>query len=84
MVMLNLIAHKAEAGLLNKRLMLSSSFRCDQIYMYEIYDFGHTVVLLKSDNKPASVAQLMLFVEQNLHLAAAVGVNKFVSELVMN
>jgi len=29
-----------EAGLLNKRLLLSSSFRCDQIYKYEIYYFG--------------------------------------------
>ncbi len=29
-----------EAGLLNKRIMLSSSFRCDQIYKYEIYEFG--------------------------------------------
>ncbi len=32
------------AGLLNKRLMLSSSFRCDQIYKYEIYNFGHTLL----------------------------------------
>jgi hypothetical protein len=29
--------------------MLSSSFRCDQIYKYELHDFGHFVVLLKSD-----------------------------------
>ncbi len=35
---------KLEAGLLNKRLMLSSSFRCDQIYKYDIYDFGHTLL----------------------------------------
>jgi hypothetical protein len=33
-----------EAGFLNKRLMLSSSFRCDQIYKYEIYNFGHTLL----------------------------------------
>jgi hypothetical protein len=33
-----------EAGLLNKRLMLSSSFRCDQIYKYDLYDFGHTLL----------------------------------------
>jgi hypothetical protein len=40
----------SEAGLLNKRLMLSSSFRCDQIYKYEIYNFGHTLLCyLKSD-----------------------------------
>ncbi len=32
------------AGSLNKRLMLSSSFRCDQIYKYEIYNFGHTLL----------------------------------------
>jgi hypothetical protein len=25
-----------------QKLMLSSSFRCDQIYKYERYDFGHT------------------------------------------
>ncbi len=35
---------QAEAGLLNKGLMLSSSFRCDQIYKYEIYNFGHTML----------------------------------------
>jgi hypothetical protein len=33
-----------EAGLLNKGLMLSSSFRCDQIFKYEIYNFGHTLL----------------------------------------
>jgi hypothetical protein len=32
------------AGSLNKRLMLSSSFRCDQIYKFEIYNFGHTLL----------------------------------------
>jgi len=37
-------AHHPEAGSLNKRLMLSSSFRCDQIYKYEIYNFGHTLL----------------------------------------
>ncbi len=36
--------NKPEAGLLNKRFMLSSSFRCDQIYKYELYDFGHTLL----------------------------------------
>jgi len=30
-------------------LMLSSWFRCDQIYNNNCYFFGHTVVLLKSD-----------------------------------
>jgi hypothetical protein len=30
-------------------LMLSSNFRCDQIYKYERLNFGHTVVLLRSD-----------------------------------
>jgi len=33
-----------EAGLLNKRLMLSLSSMCDQIYEYEFYDFGHTLL----------------------------------------
>jgi len=33
-----------EAVLLNKRLMLSSSSRCGQIYKYELYDFGHTLL----------------------------------------
>ncbi len=32
------------ASLLNKRLMLTSSFRCDQIYKYEIHNFGHTLL----------------------------------------
>ncbi len=32
-----------------QRLMLSTYFRCDQICEYERYDFGHFVVLLKSD-----------------------------------
>ncbi len=30
------------AGSLNKRLMLSSSFRCDQIFKYEIYNLYNT------------------------------------------
>ncbi len=30
-----------------QRLVLSSSFKCDQIYKYERYDFGLFVVLLK-------------------------------------
>ncbi len=34
----------AEAGSLNKRLMLSSSFWCDQILKYEIYNFDHTLL----------------------------------------
>jgi hypothetical protein len=49
--------NKPEAGLLNKRLMLSSSFRCDQIHKYEINDFGHTLLCYlsrtKMFNKPA-------------------------------
>jgi hypothetical protein len=40
----SVFADKAEAGLLNKMLMLSWSFRCDQIYKYELYDFGHTLL----------------------------------------
>ncbi len=43
---------------MNKRLILSSSFRCDQIYKYEIYDFGYTLLCYVSwtwmFNKPAS------------------------------
>ncbi len=38
------LPNNSEAGLLNKRLMLSSSFRCDQIYKYMLYDFGHTLL----------------------------------------
>jgi hypothetical protein len=33
-------------------LLLGLNFRCDQIYKYERYDLGHTVVLLKSDFPP--------------------------------
>ena len=40
------IEYTAVAGSLNKRLMLSSSFWCDQIYKYEIYNFGHTLCFL--------------------------------------
>jgi hypothetical protein len=45
-VMLNVVAptYDPVAGSLNKRLMLSSSFRCDQIYKYETYNFGHTLL----------------------------------------
>jgi len=41
------MSKKPEAGLLNKRLMLSSSFRCDQIYKNEIFG-SHFVGILKS------------------------------------
>ncbi len=48
----------SEASLLNKRLMLSSSFRYYQIYKYEIYDFGDTLLCYLSwtqmFHKPAS------------------------------
>jgi hypothetical protein len=51
---------QTEAGSLNKRLRLSSSFWCDQIYKYEIYNFGHTLLCYLSltlmFNKPTSVA----------------------------
>ena len=51
------------AGSLNKRLMLSSSFRCDQIYKYEIYNSGHTLLCSLSPtqmfNKPYSEAGLL-------------------------
>jgi hypothetical protein len=33
-----------EACLLNRRLMLSSSFRCDEIHKYEVYGFGNTLL----------------------------------------
>jgi len=38
------ILGQSEASSLNKRLMLSSSFMCDQIYKYKIYNFGHTLL----------------------------------------
>jgi hypothetical protein len=31
-----------------QKFMLSSSFRCDKIHKCQIYDLGHTVMLLKS------------------------------------
>ena len=53
----------SEAGLLNKRLMLSSSIRYDQIYKYEIYDSGHTLLCYLSQtlmfNELASEAGLL-------------------------
>ncbi len=52
----------AEAGLLNTRLMLSSSFRCDQIYKYELYDFGNTLLCYLSRTKMFNkLASEMLF-----------------------
>ncbi len=49
---MNLVTPKAGAKhelLFNKpaseqKLMFSSSFRCDQIYKYEIYDFGNALL----------------------------------------
>jgi hypothetical protein len=40
----DMVTLRAEAGLLIKKLRLSSSFRCDQIYKYEINNFGHTLL----------------------------------------
>jgi hypothetical protein len=41
-----------------QRFMLSSSFRCGQVYKYERYDFGHTLFCCLSltcmFNKPTS------------------------------
>ncbi len=52
-----------EVGLLNKRLMLCSSFRCDQIYKYGIYHFGHTLLCYLSQtwmfNEQASEVGLL-------------------------
>jgi hypothetical protein len=54
---------QTEAGSLNKRLMLSSSLWCDQIYKYEIYNFGHTLLCYLSltwmFNKPTSEHSLV-------------------------
>ncbi len=41
---LEVLFKQPEAGLLNKKLMLSLSSRCDQIYEYELYDLGHTLL----------------------------------------
>jgi hypothetical protein len=35
---------RSRGRFIGQRLMLSSSFRCDQIYKYELYDFGHTLL----------------------------------------
>ncbi len=35
---------KPEASLLNKRFMLSSCFRCDQIYCSQCHEFSHTLL----------------------------------------
>ncbi len=49
-------SENTEAGLLNTRLMLSSSFRCDQIHNCHIYEFGHSLLcqLIRTQlfNKP--------------------------------
>ena len=67
------------AGSLNKRLMLSSSFRCDQIYKYKIYNFGHTLLCYLSPtemfNELASGKVDLL--NRSSCLAPALGVTKF-------
>ncbi len=62
----------SEASLLNKRLMLGSSIRCEQIYQYELYDFGHTLLcyLLKSDLDVQQTPLRCRFVEQKLALSS--------------
>ncbi len=61
-----LLFNKPEAGLLNIRLMLSSSFRWDQIYKNEIYNFGHTLLCYLSRtqmfNEPDSATEVGLLI----------------------
>jgi hypothetical protein len=62
-MLLKNLCHKPEAGLLNIRHMLSLSFRCDQIYKNEIYNFGHTLLCYLSQtlmfNEPDSDQELI-------------------------
>ena len=50
--------HEPWGRFVKRRLVLSSSFRSDQIYKYERYDFGHTLLCYLSRtwmfNKPVS------------------------------
>ncbi len=48
--------------------MLSSSFRCDQIYKYEKYDFGHTLLCYLSRTYMFNKPTRGRFVEQKLML----------------
>jgi hypothetical protein len=68
-----------EAGLLNKRLMLSLSFSCDKIYKYEIYNFGHALLCYLNQtwmfSKPTSESGL---INKSLCLAPALGVTKLI------
>ncbi len=48
-------------------VMLRSSFRSDQIYKHELYDFGHTLLCCLCKpymfNKPTSEAEFSVFCE---------------------
>jgi hypothetical protein len=60
--MFNQSTSEARGGFVEQKLMLSSNLRCDQIYEYEMHDFGHTLLCYLSQtfmfNKPASEAGL--------------------------
>ncbi len=66
------------------KLVLSCSFRCDQIHGRNRYDFGHTLLCFLSPtkmfNKPTSVAGLL---DKSSRLAPAFGVTKFIIEIDM-
>ncbi len=58
-LLFNKLASGLRGQFVEQKLMLSSSFRRDQIYKYERYDFGHTVLCYLSQtwmfNKLTSV-----------------------------
>jgi len=70
--------------------MLSSSFSCDQIYKGEIYDLGHTFLLLKCDLDAQQANMLKQHQEQaagllkkSSCLAPTLGVTKFITIIAM-
>jgi hypothetical protein len=45
----SLLIKKNRGKFSEQKLVLTSSFKCDQIHYCHRYEFGHIVVLLKSD-----------------------------------
>ncbi len=54
--------------------MFSSSFKCDQFYIHQSFDFGHTFVQLKSDLDVQQTHLRGHFIKQISCLAPALGV----------
>ncbi len=67
-----------------QKLKLCSSLRCDQIKKCQIYDFGQTVILLKSNVVAQQVGLWVGFVEHEIQTKTAQqSVTKFIVIIVV-